>query len=398
MIQNYLSRFNPRRAFVPGAVAYECGAGIQGKRALVVASTRIFGDPAFRIIKPAIRFGDGFEVLSGLDRLNRLINNQSEDDAMSAGKILGLFPIWEQFKPHNLEIQLNEVDILPRNLQKEYIPRVAQQFGLVLEWTSKSHPLRTLGLPSVLDIAGSVMDYTRVCVHRAFRELRSVLKNGLPLEEPEPGEFGDILRTVTIGVVPMRGERTDLIHATPRGARRLRFIRRFEGEEHQVRWFVRDAERYEKREERVGGRVQQIRQTITGHVVYSPETLVKLVTVEGVKGMCTMLPHDVQVNGIDVDLLVDVRSVISKGAQLLLEGDSPFWTYRTMVGATDHGTPMHREQVVSVRPEAALFAGLADSIDPVEHLQDGLVQELDTLWRMAHQLGLDMPRLDRKLM
>jgi len=125
-------------------------------------------------------------------------------------------------------------------------------------------------------------------------------------------------------------------------------------------------------------------------VVYSPVTLCKIVSVEGIKGMVTTLNMDMQVNGEYVDLLVDVRSVVSKGAHQLLQGEGPFWVFETLVGCTDHGSPMHREQSVSVRPEAALFAGLSDRIDPLEHLEPGLAHQLDELWRMAHQLGLDI--------
>jgi hypothetical protein len=49
---------------------------------------------------------------------------------------------------------------------------------------------------------------------------------------------------------------------------------------------------------------------------------------------------------------------------------------------------MHREQLVSIRPEAALFSGLIDKVDPLEHLEPGLAEELDTVWNMARELGL----------
>ena len=384
-VLDYLKRIGARRAFLPGAIAFEAGPGLEGKRALIASIPRLFGNSAFRIIRPAV-YADGMQVWSGLERIMRLLTRG--EDEIGVGQTLSLFPIWEQFKPHNLEVQLLEVDVLPLSLDKRYIPQVARRFGLVLEWTSKSHPLRVLGLPGVLDLAGQVMDYTAVPVYRAFRELRSLLKNGLPLEDPEEGEFGDILRSVTIGVAPMKGERTDLIYATPRGSKRLRFVRRFEGEKMRVQHFLRDARTYEEYEEKLpAGRHAYIQNRVIGELIYSPQTVVKLVTTEGVKGMCVELGHDVEVNGEPVDLLVDVRSVISKGAQLKLEGDGP-WIYRTRVGATDHGSPMHREQLVSIRPEAALFSGLIDKVDPLEHLEPGLAEELDTVWNMARELGL----------
>ena len=384
----YLKSLGARRVFVPGGFGFEVGPGLDGKRALVASITHVFGDSALRIIRPAVYVGsDGMHVWSGLERLNRLLASD-RDDSMSVSESLALFPIWEQFKPHNLEVQLLEVDILPRSLDKRYIPQVATRFGLILEWTSKSHPLRVLGLPQVLDLAERAgLDYTQVSVYRAFRELRSLLKNGLPLEDPEDGPFGDILRSVVIGVAPMRGERTDLIYATPGGSKKLRFVRRFDGEELRVKPFLRDTVRYEEYEDRMQASREAavVRRSVRGELIFSPQTMVKLVTLEGVKGMCVALDHDVEVNGEKVDLLVDVRSVISKGAHLRLEGDGP-WIMRTRVGATDHGSPMHREQSVSVRPEAALFGGLIDTVDPLEHLEPGLTDELDEVWRMAREL------------
>ena len=388
-ILEVLKPFGARRAFLPGGIAFEAGPGLEGKRALVASIPRLFGDPAWRIIRPAI-YADGMQVWSGLERVQRLLNREAEDH-LSISEAISLFPIWEQWKPHNLEVQLMEVDILPRSLEKEYMPQVARRFGLVLEWTSKSHPLRVMGLPGVLDLAERAgLDYTQVPVYRAFRELRSLLKNGLPLEEPEDAPFGDILRTVTIGVAPMKGHRTDMIYATPSGARKLRFVRRFEGERIRVEPFLRDAVSYEEYEDRIqaGRQAAVVQKHASGYCIFSPETLVKLVTVEGVKGMCVLLDHDIEVNGVSVDLLVDVRSVTSKGAQLRLEGEGP-WLLRTRVGATDHGSPMHGEQAISVRPEAALFGGLIDRIDPLEHLEPGLAEDLDTLWRMAREIGLE---------
>lgn len=387
-----LQEFQPSRAFLPGFVAWEIGPGIRGKRAALVSGVRAFGDPAFRIIRPAILFtGRGLELLSGIERVNRLVHSvNGEDLELSPRQVLSLFPIWEQWKPHNLRVQLHEVDILPRQLGKEYVPRVLFSYpDLVLEWTSKSHPLRVVGLPSVLDLAEKAgLDYTRVTVHRAFRELRSVLKNGLPLEEPELGMFGDILRTATVLAVPMRGERTDIIYVTPHGAKRLRFVRHFDGPEDRMKWFLRDAAEFERYDaQRPSGRVAEVVPSVRGHCIYSPDTIIKLVTVEGVKGMAVCIDQDFEIGGNAVDLIVDIRSVVSKGCQGLLNGEAPFWYWQTRVGAT-HGSPMHREQLVSVRPEAALFAGLHDSIDPLEHLEPGLADELDDLWRMAHELGL----------
>lgn len=388
-----IQEFCPHRVFVPGAVAYELGDGLDGKRALLVASMRLFGDPAYRIVRPSVVFtAHGLQVWSGLERLQRLTQGINEEDMqMTPRQILALFPIWEQWKPHNLRVQLHEVDILPKSLDKEYIPRVLASFpDLVLEWTSKSHPLRVVGLPSVLDLAEKAgLDYTRVTVHRAFRELRSVLKNGLPLEDPEDGPFGDILCTVTVLAVPMRGERTDLIYVTPHGAQRLRFVRQFDGPEDRMKWFLRDATEFERyAAQRPSGRVAEVVPSVRGQCVYSPETLVKLVTVEGVKGMAVRIDHNFEIDGSPIDLIVDIRSVVSKGCQRRLHGEAPFWYWRTRVGATDHGSPMHRVQQVSVRPETALFAGLSDRVDPVEHLEPGLTDELDDLWRMAGELGL----------
>jgi hypothetical protein len=385
----YLKSLGARRVFVPGGFGFEVGPGLGGKRALVASITRVFGDSALRIIRPAVYVGsDGMHVWSGLERLNRLLAGD-RDDPMSVSESLALFPIWEQFKPRNLEIQINEVDVLPRSLPKEYIPQVAQRFNLVIEWTSKSHPLRVLGLPTVLDIAEAAgLDYTQVSVYRAFRELRSLLKNGLPLLEPDPDKpYGDILRDVVVGVAPMKGERTDLVYATPTGAEKLRFVRRFDGEDIRMKLFMRDAVRYEEYEDKTQASREAaiVQRRVRGELVFSPQTMVKLVTIEGVKGMCVTLNDDVEVNGEKVDLLVDVRSVISKGAQLKLEGEGP-WILRTKVGATDHGSPMHREQSVSVRPEAALFGGLIDTVDPLEHLEPGLLEELDEVWRMAREL------------
>lgn len=392
-MEHEIARFSPTRVFMPGAIAFELGPCIDGKRALLVSSIRLFGDPAFRIIRPAIVFTDhGFQVWSGLERVRRLANAVNEEDLdMSPRQVLSLFPIWERWKPHNLEVQLHEVDILPKQLDKEYIPRVLGRFPqLVLEWTSKSHPLRVVGLPGVLDLAAEAgLDYTQVSVHRALRELRSVLKNGLPLEEPESGPFGDILRTVTVVAVPMRGERTDLVYVTPHGARRLQYKRQFSGDTDRMRWFLRDAVEYRQSESvRQVGRLQELHDSVEGYCIYSPETLVKLVTIEGVKGMAVTLDHDLEIGGRPVDMLVDIRSVVSKGCQCLLQGEAPFWYWQTRVGATDHGSPMHRQQLVSVRPEAALFAELKDSIDPLEHLEPGLANALDDLWRMANELGL----------
>lgn len=388
---------NPNRVFVPGGAGFEIGPGYRGARAMLVTSRQLFQDVAWRILRPAILVRDDqIELLSGHERFQRLLGSRLvESERLTISQVLTLFPVWERFKPLNLTVQAHEVDIIPHELDKSLIPRVLAQFPeLVPEWTSKSHPMRVVGMSEVQNWMHQLVP-VEVPRYRAMRELRSLLKNGLPVEHQDPAvpePFRAILIPVTIGVAPFRGERTDLVYVTRKGMQKLRFLRQFEGEPEPMKWFLRDAARIETDTEQVpaGRNLTKTVNIVRGTVTYTPE-LVKLVTVEGIKGMTLPIDRDLEVLGEPVDLLVDVRSVVSKGAQNRLEPNTnanPPWLIRTLVGATDHGTPMHRDQMVSVRPEVALFGNIRDTMDPVEHLEPGLARRLDEVWEMAHQLGL----------
>lgn len=272
------------------------------------------------------------------------------------------------------------------------VPAICEALGLVMDWTSKSHPLRQAGTPALVEAVSQVLP-SRIRPDRTYRELRSLLKNGLPLQRPDPelGILGQVMTRLVVAAVPFGGERTDLVWVTPSGAEKLTATRRFDVTEADYEHSFRHVEHvhYERylRREREAYRMPLWRYTpaVRGWFKMKPPH-VKVVTAAGIKGMGVHCLPLRTVDGTEIDMVVDARSVESKEAWAwFVQEDENLWLGEIPAGVTDHGPHYHRRQAVSVRPELHILAQLP--MDPVRQLQPELMQ-LKGLLGMAHDLGL----------
>jgi len=282
---------------------------------------------------------------------------------------------------------------LSHGFDRMQVPGICRALGLVMDWTSKSHPLRHVGTPALIQQIEHLLP-RQIRPDRVYRELRSLLKNGLPLQHPDPelGRFGTVMTRCVVAAVPFQGERTDLVWVTPSGAEKLRAVRPFDTTEPEFRrsfQHVRCGLHYETylRQEREPTRTPLWRYTpaVRGWFEMVPPH-VKVVTAAGIKGMTAHCLPLATVDGTAIDLVVDARSVQSKEAWAwFVQEDDNLWLGEIPAGVTDHGPHYHRRQQVSIRPELHILAGLPQ--DPLRQLQPEMHRLRQLLW-MAEDLQL----------
>jgi len=394
MLHDILNHFtNPTPVDFPSnrLLTYRVGVEWNGIRPLLVIPMDRFGRLAEpRLLPASIRLdAEGIPVVT--DPLRRLIKIKHSSRGMDG--------VWEEvwaakwvdlYLPYQAFVLEREVELDSR-IDREAVPYLCRRHGLVIDWTSKSHPLRQAAVPELVEEVGFLLPAGGYRPDRVFRELRSLLKNGLPLAEPDNNRFGKVLREVTVAAVPMRGARTDVIYATQSGQHKLRAVRRFRVPEPDFKVsFAHCAEETDFLiEAEPVGEADTFTETtvVRGSFTVSPQTGCRVVTSCGLKGFA--IPCRQQyctADGTPIDLIVDVRSVEAKSAWAWFpqESDNLFVT-QMYAGVTDHAQHYHRAQEVAVRPELHMFGKLR--IDPIDALKPS-IRRAESILQIARDLGL----------
>lgn len=388
-LQEVLRRFTaPEEVILPTNrfLAYRVGPEWRGMRHLLLidrASLHEHNPTAYLLQIEIVPSPLGPKPLEPYQRLTQALH-RSPDEMY---RILREAPRVDLYCPYQAFVMEREIAVSDQ-FDRLAAPWIADTFGLVMEWTSKSHPLRQMAMPELVEAVQTLLP-SRIRPDRTYRELRSLLKNGLPLVTPDTTTpFGEAIAEVTVAALPFHGERTDLVWVTPSGARKLQAWRHFDVPEQDYRRSFAhcqpEAVPYHREEQTPFG---TIRHTYwRGRFVAQPPHC-KVVTSSAVKGMTALTGQYYAADGTEIDLIVDTRSVESKDAWEWFPhgGEDNVFLGVMHAGITDHAQHYHRPQQVSVRPELHLLGRLSG--DPIQMLKPQL-ERLEELWRMAQELEL----------
>ena len=280
-------------------------------------------------------------------------------------------------QPYRWEISAREVSL---NIRPELIPLAVERFGIDYRWTSKSHPLRIAATRELIEYVSPLLDVPfPVRYDRVYRELRSLLRNGVTALNPADGPFGEILVKLRVAVVATGNQKTDVLYITPSGRKKARFVMPVElPEGHPAQHLLQDAEH-------TVDDLRWIRRIVRGTI--NPVGM-KLVSTLALKGMTLPVRQYYDAEGNEVDLVVELNSVQSKDLQcMLLDGaaDDGVWFVDMLFGCTHAAELVTGPHNLKVRPEIHAIADLR--LDPLEMIQKDLAWA-EELRLMARDLGL----------
>lgn len=233
-----------------------------------------------------------------------------------------------QIEQMTQEVELENEGLSPEDEQK-VIDHLCKTYNYNVSITSKSHPLTILG--TTTNQISNITDYGIQPTHKQGREFRSGAKNAIPFEEDAIDEW-NIYKRFTVAFcdctlfsgINKDQPCCDMIASTPYGRKRLRARYPFDSEKLLTNHF--DGCEYEEYTELIPIEpgVYEERTRYRGEYIVGENVIHKLVSVHALKGMEFPMDKDLKSeDGRNIDLLIDIRSVKSKGAYSMILADHP---------------------------------------------------------------------------
>lgn len=257
------------------------------------------------------------------------IKNADEDNPQS-----WLYSLERVQYIHQVEQLTREVTLecigLTEEEECDAIDKLCKAFGYTVSITSKAKPLTTLGTNT--ELVERVCDWGIMPTHKQGREFRSLMKNAIPYREGAVDDFG-ILKNYTVAFCDcalfsgLNNDQPccDMIVTTPKGREKAIAEMEFDSSRLLTNYFdgVVGLEEYVVTREISTGVTEEVKR-VKGKYILDENCCKKFVSPHAIKCMEFCTDKDLCTeDGVDIDLVLDIRSVASKGAWSLALASHP---------------------------------------------------------------------------